>query len=200
MALGCTSRHQYYLSNSADMAFRTGVSRHASRGSVPVGARRVRLALWQSRVEGVRMSSMLAVQAHERGGPENLHVERVDRPEPPPGEVLVEVRAAGITPTELTWDTTWTTKAGTSRLPTIPSHEVSGVVVAAGDPSATRVGGDEVYGLIEFFHNGAAAEYVSVPTEDLASKPKSVDHLHAAALPLSSLPTWQGLVHQAATR
>jgi NADPH:quinone reductase-like Zn-dependent oxidoreductase len=146
------------------------------------------------------MSSMLAVEAHERGGPENLHVERVDRPEPPPGEVLVEVRAAGITPTELTWDTTWTTKAGTSRLPTIPSHEVSGVVVAVGDPSATRVVGDEVYGLIDFFRNGAAAEYVSVPTEDLARKPKSVDHLHAAALPLSALTAWQGLFKHAGLR
>jgi len=139
------------------------------------------------------MSSMLAVEAHERGGPENLRVERVDRPEPLPGEVLVEVHAAGITPTELTWDPTWTTKEGASRLPTIPSHEVSGVVVATGDHSATRVVGEEVYGLIDFFHNGAAAEYASIPTEDLATKPRSVDHLHAAALPLSALTAWQGL-------
>jgi NADPH:quinone reductase-like Zn-dependent oxidoreductase len=140
---------------------------------------------------------MLAVEAHERGGPENLHVEQVDRPEPRPGEVLVEVHAAGITPTELTWDPTWTTKEGTSRLPIIPSHEVSGVVVAAGDRSATPAVGDEVYGLIDFFHNGAAAEYVAVPAEDLASKPKSVDHLHAAALPLSALTAWQGLFRHA---
>jgi NADPH:quinone reductase-like Zn-dependent oxidoreductase len=110
---------------------------------------------------------------------------------------LVEVHAAGITPTELTWDTSWTTKDGASRLPTIPSHEVSGVVVGAGDGSTNPAVGDEVYGLIDFFHNGAAAEYVSVPTEDLATKPKSVDHVHAAALPLSALTAWQGLFKHA---
>ena len=79
------------------------------------------------------MPSMLAVEAHERGGVEKLHVERVDRPEPSRGEALVEVHAAAITPTEMTWDTTWTTADGRTRLPTIPSHEVSGVVVAAGE-------------------------------------------------------------------
>ena len=143
------------------------------------------------------MPSMLAVEAHERGGPENLHVERVDRPEPSRGEALVEVHAAGITPTELTWDTTWTTEDGRSRLPTIPSHEVSGVVVTAGDGSGMPLVGEDVYGLIDFFHNGAAAEYVAVPTEDLARKPKSVDHVHAAALPLSALTAWQGLFNHA---
>ncbi len=143
------------------------------------------------------MPSMIAIEAHKRGGPENLHVERVERPEPRSGEVLVEVHAAGITPTELTWDETWTTKDGTSRLPIIPSHEVSGVVVAADDGSATRDVGEEVYGLIGFSRNGAAAEYVSVPREDLATKPKSVDHLHAAALPLSALTAWQGLFKHA---
>jgi NADPH:quinone reductase-like Zn-dependent oxidoreductase len=142
------------------------------------------------------MPSMLAVEAHERGGAESLHVERVDRPEPSRGEALVEVHAAGITPTELTWDTTWTTEDGRSRLPTIPSHEVSGVVVAAREGSASLVG-EDVYGLIDFFHSGAAAEYVAVPTEDLARKPKSVDHVHAAALPLSALTAWQGLFKHA---
>src|SRR5258705_11956803 len=115
------------------------------------------------------MPSMLAVEAHERGGAESLHVERVDRPEPSRGEALVEVHAAGITPTELTWDNPWTTEDGPSRLPTIPSHEVSGVVVAAGEGAATLVG-EDVYGLIDFFHNGAAAEYVAVPADDLATK------------------------------
>jgi NADPH:quinone reductase-like Zn-dependent oxidoreductase len=143
------------------------------------------------------MPSMLAVEAHERGGAESLHVERVDRPEPARGEVLVEVHAAAITPTELTWDETWTTKDGASRLPIIPSHEVSGIVVGAGAGSTNPAVGDEVYGLIDFFHNGAAAEYVAVPTEDLATKPKSVDHVHAAALPLSALTAWQGLFKHA---
>jgi NADPH:quinone reductase-like Zn-dependent oxidoreductase len=62
------------------------------------------------------MPSMLAFEAHERGGPENLHVERVDRPEPSRGEALVEVHAAGITPTELTWDTTWSRRRRTTTM------------------------------------------------------------------------------------
>jgi NADPH:quinone reductase-like Zn-dependent oxidoreductase len=66
-----------------------------------------------------------------------------------------------------------------------------------GDGSATSSVGEEVYALIDFFHNGAAAEYVSVPTEGLAPKPTSVDHIHAAALPLSALTAWQGLFKQA---
>ena len=72
--------------------------------------------------------TMNAIRSHHRGGSETLVYEPVDRPEPDSGEVLVEVHAAAITPTELTWDPTWTDEQGKSRLPIIPSHEISGVV------------------------------------------------------------------------
>ena len=72
--------------------------------------------------------TMKAVRAHVRGGPERLVYEEVPRPRPAKGEALVRVHAAAITPTELTWSTTWTTADGRDRLPIVPSHEVSGFV------------------------------------------------------------------------
>jgi NADPH:quinone reductase-like Zn-dependent oxidoreductase len=81
------------------------------------------------------MSTMHAVRAHTRGGPEQLVYEEAPRPEPGPGEVLVAVKAASMTPHELTWSATWTHSSdgtGPERTPIIPSHEFSGVVAASG--------------------------------------------------------------------
>ncbi|MEO5833870.1 MAG: NADP-dependent oxidoreductase [Nakamurella sp.] len=134
---------------------------------------------------------MRALRAHTRGGPENLQYESAPRPEPGPGEVLIEVHAAAITFAELTWDETW------SHLPTIPSHEVSGVVVGLGDAVERFRVGDEVFGLIRFDRQGAAAEYVTVPAGDLALRPRNVTHPVAAAVPLAALTAWQALFDQA---
>ncbi|MCV7020708.1 NADP-dependent oxidoreductase [Mycolicibacterium aichiense] len=130
---------------------------------------------------------MTALRAHRRGGPEVLVVERAPIPVPAAGEVLVEVHAAAITFDELTWDETWQ-RNGADRTPTIPSHEVSGVVVGTTD---------EVYGLIPFDRDGAAAEYVAVPSSCLATRPATCSHLAAAALPLAGLTAWQALVEHA---
>lgn len=135
--------------------------------------------------------TMRALVAHERGGPERLAVEEIPKPQPAADEVLVEVHAAAITFDELTWDETW------SHLPTIPSHEVSGVVVELGSGVTSLAVGDEVYGLIRFERNGAAAEYVAAPAADLAPRPRSVSHVEAAALPLAALTAWQALVDHA---
>lgn len=142
---------------------------------------------------------MTALRAHHRGGPEQLVVERAPVPVPDAGEVLLAVRAAAITFDELTWDETWT-RDGVSRTPVIPSHEVAGVVreVAAG--VADFAPGDEVYGLVPFDRDGAAAEFVCVPAADLAAKPSSVSHVVAAALPLAGLTALQALVDQAGVR
>ena len=84
-------------------------------------------------------TTMMALRAHARGGPEQLVYEEAPTPVPGPGEALVEVRAAAITFAELTWDLTWTTKDGRDRTPIIPSHEVSGTVVGLGPgPAASR--------------------------------------------------------------
>jgi NADPH:quinone reductase-like Zn-dependent oxidoreductase len=124
-------------------------------------------------------------------------------PVPGPGEALVAVHSAAITFAELTWDLSWTTRDGRDRTPVIPSHEVSGTVAAlglgAGDPGAGGLAvGEEVYGLIDFDRDGAAAEYVTLPAAHLAARPRSVSHAEAATLPLAALTAWQALVHYAA--
>ena len=136
--------------------------------------------------------TMMALRAHERGGPEVLVHEQAPVPVPEPDEVLVEVRAAAITFAELTWDETWS-RDGVDRTPVVPGHEVSGVVAALGGPGLGFELGDEVYGLIRFDRDGAAAEYVAVPAADLAPAPTSTTQVEAAALPLAALTAWQAL-------
>lgn len=142
-------------------------------------------------------STMTALRAHHRGGPEVLSVERAPVPVPAPGEVLIAVHACAITFDELTWEDTWS-RDGRDRTPVIPSHEVSGVVVAAADDVSEFAAGDEVYGLIRFDRDGAAAEYVTAPASDLAARPTTVPHAVAAALPLAGLTAWQALVDHGA--
>jgi NADPH:quinone reductase-like Zn-dependent oxidoreductase len=136
---------------------------------------------------------MQAIRLHARGGPEQIVYEEAPLPAPAAGEALVRVHAAGITPTELTWAETYRGPDGQERLPTIPGHDVSGVVEALGPDVAGVSPGDAVYGLIAFPHDGSAAEYVAVRAADLAPKPQSLDHVHAAAVPLSALTAWQAL-------
>ena len=145
------------------------------------------------------METMTALRAHSRGGPEQLVYEQAPKPTPGPGEVLVRVHAVGITFAELGWDLTWTRKDGTDRTPIIPGHEVSGVVEQIGDDSRFAVG-DEVYGLIDFDRDGAAAQYVCLPEAGLARKPRTVAHEQAAAMALSALTAWQALTDHAALR
>jgi NADPH:quinone reductase-like Zn-dependent oxidoreductase len=145
-------------------------------------------------------TTMMALRAHARGGAEQLVFEQAPVPVPGPGEVLVEVHAAGITFAELTWDLSWTTRDGRDRTPVIPSHEVSGVVRGLGENTRGLSAGQEVYGLIAFDRNGAAAEYVTAPAADLADRPRSVSHAEAASLPLAALTAWQALTGQAGLR
>jgi NADPH:quinone reductase-like Zn-dependent oxidoreductase len=152
----------------------------------------------------IRPTQMQAVRAHVRGGPEVLEYESAPVPQPAADEVLVQVHAAAITFAELTWDESWT-RDGNDRTPVIPSHEVSGTVLEMGAAAAALLPagigiGDDVYGLIRFDRDGAAAEYVAVPAADLAAKPSTVSHIVAAALPLAALTAWQALVDHAELR
>ena len=143
------------------------------------------------------MTTMMALRAHKRGGPEQLVYEEAPVPEPLPGEVLVAVHAAAITFQELTWDETWTTRDGQDRTPVIPSHEMSGTVAALGRDVINVAVGDEVFGLIAFDHNGAAAEYATIPAAEVALRPMSLSHAQTATLSLSALTAWQALVDYA---
>jgi NADPH:quinone reductase-like Zn-dependent oxidoreductase len=117
-----------------------------------------------------------------------------DAPDPTPaiGDALVEVRAASFTPTELLWPLA-TDRAGHPRGPRIPAHEGSGVVVAIGYGTAGVAVGDEVFGLIDGYRDGWAADYVAIEARSLAPKPATVDFVEAAAIPQAALTSWQAL-------
>lgn len=143
------------------------------------------------------MTSMMALRAHARGGPEQLRYEEAPVPVLSAGEVLVAVHAAGITFAELTWDESWTTKDGADRTPITPAHEMSGTVAAVGEGVSGLAAGDAVLGLIDFDRDGAAAEFVAVPAANLAAKPPALSYTDAATLPLAGMTAWQALVDYA---
>jgi len=140
---------------------------------------------------------MKAIRVHNRGGPDQLVFEDAPKPALQPGDAVVRVFACGITRTELTWDETYTTRAGASRLPTIPGHELSGVVESLPSGATDLRVGEAVYALTDFSRDGAAAEYVAVHAADLAPKPSNLTHTQAAAVPLSALTAWQALFEHA---
>jgi NADPH:quinone reductase-like Zn-dependent oxidoreductase len=143
------------------------------------------------------MGTMRALRAHVRGGPGQLVYEQAPAPAAGPGEALVAVHAAAITFAELTWDLSWTTRDGRDRTPVIPSHELSGTVAALGPGVTGLAAGDEVFALIEFDRDGAAADYVTVPAAHLAPRPAAVSHAETATLPLAALTAWQALADYA---
>ena len=150
---------------------------------------------------------MKAIRQHQFGGPEVLRYEDAPMPELKAGEVLVRVHAVGINPPD------WYLRDGYRMLPpewqpqvafpVIPGTDISGVIEAlAGDVADAMSGfavGDEVYAMVRFpdglaGDSRAYAEYVSVPAADLARKPAGIDHVHAAAAPMSLLTAWQFLI------
>ena len=108
-------------------------------------------------------------------------------------DVVVAVHAAGFTPGELDWPGTWTDRAGHDRAPTIPGHEVSGVVAELGYGTTGLTVGQRVFGITDWARNGTLAEFVAVEARNLAPLSADVDHVVAAALPISGLTAWQGL-------
>ena len=141
----------------------------------------------------VQTATMKAVRAHKRGGPEVLRYEDAAVPEVDASEVLVEVHAAAVTSGELAWDSTWQSADGADRTPIVPSHEFSGVIAEVGGEVSSLTPGTQVYGLIDFNHDGAAAEYVSLPQEAVIPRPERLSHVESAALPLAALTAWQAL-------
>ncbi|MDA3627632.1 NADP-dependent oxidoreductase [Saccharopolyspora sp. WRP15-2] len=108
-------------------------------------------------------------------------------------DVIVRVHAAGFTPGELDWPGTWTDRAGRDRTPSVPGHELSGVVVELGYGTTGLSVGQRVFGLTDWTRDGALAEYTAVEARNLAPLAADVDHTVAAALPISGLTAWQGL-------
>jgi NADPH:quinone reductase-like Zn-dependent oxidoreductase len=136
---------------------------------------------------------MKAIRLHGRGGPGQLVYEDAPTPAAGPGKVQVRVYAAGITPTELSWDATYENPDGSARIPSIPGHEFAGVVTATGAGVKDIEPGDTVYGTVDFFRDGSAAEYATVESDAMAPKPRTLDYAHAAGVPFSALTAWQAL-------
>jgi NADPH:quinone reductase-like Zn-dependent oxidoreductase len=138
---------------------------------------------------------MKAMYLNKKAGAESLVEGQLPPPTPARGEVLVKVHATAVTPTELQWSPTFQKQSGEPRpFPIVLSHEYSGTVESLGpDVNGIEVG-TAVYGLNDWFANGAQAEFCIAPTGALAAKPKSVDHIHASVVPISALTAWQGLI------
>ncbi len=143
------------------------------------------------------MKTMKAVRIHSYGGPQVLVHEEVLRPQPEQGEVLVRVKAAAVNPVD------WKIREGYLKemlphsLPLTMGWDVSGVVEET-DPGVTRFKiGDEVFSRPDLLRNGTYAEYVVIKETEVAFKPKSVDHLHAAAIPLAGTTAWKSLIEAA---
>jgi NADPH:quinone reductase-like Zn-dependent oxidoreductase len=118
-----------------------------------------------------------------------------ERPEPEAAgnDVLVQVHASGFTPGELTWPGTWTDRLGRDRTPSIPGHEVAGVVSALGYGTRGLSVGQRVFGLADWTRDGTLAEYVAVEARNLAPLPGAVDFTVGASVVMPGLTAWQGL-------
>ena len=140
---------------------------------------------------------MMAMQVNNADqGPVLMPVE-LKTPEVGLGEILVHVRAAGVTPTELLWYPTTHTKSGTARTRAVPGHEFSGVIAATGKGVEDFEVGDEVYGMNDWFADGATAEFCTTLPQNVARKPATLSHEAAASVPVGALTSWQGLIDRA---
>ena len=119
----------------------------------------------------------------------------VERPKPQAAinDVVVRVDASGFVGTELAWPSTWTDRLDRDRTPSIPGHELAGVVSAIGYGTTGLSVGQRVFGLTDWYRDGTLAEYVAVEARNLAPLPADVDVTVGASLPISGLTAWQGL-------
>ncbi|WP_461031248.1 NADP-dependent oxidoreductase [Streptomyces mayteni] len=141
---------------------------------------------------------MRAITVHDRdAGVRGLTLTDLPHPHAAENDVIVRVHAAGFTPGELAWPGTWTDRAGRDRTPSVPGHELSGVVTELGYGTTGLSVGQRVFGLADWTRDGSLAEYVAVEARNLAPLPADVDHVTAAALPVSGLTAWQGLFEHA---
>src|SRR5499426_3893403 len=118
-----------------------------------------------------------------------------ERPEPQAAinDAIIEVHASGFVPTEMEWPSTWTDRGDRDRTPSIPGHELAGVVCALGYGTTGVSVGQRVFGLADWHRDGTLAEYVAIEARNLAPLPGDVDFIVGASLPISGLTAWQGL-------
>lgn len=137
------------------------------------------------------MPLMKAVIVREYGGPEVLKLEEVARPEPKANEVLVRVIAAGVNPIDAIIRSGAFAKEFGTQLPLVPGYDIAGVIEKAGKKITRLKIGDAVYGYIR---GGGYAEYAIATEEQVSPKPKSLNFIAAAAVPVTALTAWQALI------
>lgn len=140
---------------------------------------------------------MKAMQVNQADHGPMLVLAELPTPEPGLGEILIRVHAAGVTTTELLWYPTTHTKSGAARLHAVPGHEFSGVIAAIGKDVKDFEIGDEVYGMNDWFADGATAEFCITLPQNIARKPATLSHEVAASVPIGALTSWQGLIDRA---
>ena len=140
---------------------------------------------------------MKAMQMNKADQLPVLVLAELQKPEPAIGEILIQVQAAGVTPTELVWYPTTHTKLGTARMHAVPGHEFSGTIAAIGKDVRGFEVGDEVYGMNDWFSDGATAEFCITLPQNIARKPTTLSHEAAASVPIGALTAWQGLIERA---
>ena len=140
---------------------------------------------------------MKAIQI-ARSSPEiALELAELDGPRPGPDQILVKVHAAGVTTTELAWYPSTHTTSGQERLRAIPGHEFSGTVAALGEGVREFQIGQPVFGMNDWFQEGAMAEYCLALPWSIAAMPVCLTHVQAATVPIGALTAWQGLFEKA---
>lgn len=140
---------------------------------------------------------MKAVVVHEYGGPEVLKYEDTLRPEPQEDEVLIRVKAAGVNPVDTYVRQGMLSKRGGDRRPVIIGYDVSGVVEKTGAKAKAFKAGDAVYAYLPVMRGGGYAEFAIAKEGEMSLKPKSLDFVKAAAVPLAATTAWQALVDTA---
>ena len=144
---------------------------------------------------------MQAITVRDRdAGVAGLSLTEMPYPIAGENDVIVRVHGAGFISTELEWTGTWADRAGRDRTPSIVGHDLSGVVAELGPGTTGLTVGQRVFGLTDWFRNGTLAEYTAVEARNLAPLPADVDHVTAAALPISGLTSWQALFDHAHLR
>lgn len=141
---------------------------------------------------------MRAITVRDReAGIDSLSLTELPYPHAAENDVIVQVHAAGFTRGELDWPGTWTDRTGRDRTPTVPGHELSGVVVELGYGTTGLTVGQRVFGLADWLRDGSLAEYTAVEARNLAPLPSDINHVDAAALVISGLTAWQALFDHA---
>ncbi|HWK49576.1 MAG TPA: NADP-dependent oxidoreductase [Steroidobacter sp.] len=139
------------------------------------------------------MATMQAIRIHSFGGPEVLELDEVPRPEPERDEVLVRIKAASVNPVDYKIRSGGFAKP--EQLPMVLGQDMSGTIARCGTQVQDWETGDDVFAMLPSSRH-AYAEYVTIKASDAVPKPQTVDHEHAAAVPLAALTAWQGLFDQ----